>query len=131
MSSMDELKAAIVASINEKVGNQRMAIWDGMLDKLLELFTGLLDSCVGQLSPAKQAAILCNPNELQRSRMRRAVRREIYGNSSRRYEEQGGQYAADALFDGAKVLGEAKCAKAIVEMTTGDNYWPNADLFMG
>lgn len=109
----------------------KLILWDGLLDKLMELVINLMDSCIGQMTPAKQAEIMVDPNFIQRSRMRASVKKNLYDNSRSKYNQLGGEAVADGFFEACAAAGKGVCEQAVIEMTTGDNYWPNADLFMG
>lgn len=130
MSAAIELKTVFEAKLNEKAGKKQLAIFDGLLDKFIDMFIGILDGCLGQMSPDEQAESLTDPSYLQRSRMRREARRQVYGNSIARYETQGGDNAVIAFFEATKDIGKEKCQAAVIELTTGKNFWPNADLQM-
>lgn len=79
-------------------------VGEEFLDILLDLLLGLFEQCLGQNSKETVSGRVSKPNWFQRSALRRKIRRNIFENSRRRYNGEGGdavykaclQTAADA-----------------------------------
>lgn len=126
----DEFKTVLGQTLDAKQTDKKLAIFDGMMDKLLDLLMGLFDQCMGQLSPSQVAERVSNPSTFDKIRFRSRVRKHVYA-SSDDYKHNGGQHVADSVLETTQSLGKEKCHILIEELTTGDNFWPNDDLMMG
>lgn len=133
MSVCEEFKSEVTDIFNKQAANKEMALWDGLLDKLMELAVNLFDSCISQLSPAQVGENIAGArdNVVAKARFRKRVKKEVYDGDDKRWKEEGGQNAADGALQAFKNLGPEKCKALAVEMTSGDNFWPNEFLFMG
>ena len=130
MSPSEEFKDELTGVLNAKAGDKQLILLDGLMDKLLGLLMNLFDQCVGQLSPSEVAARVAKPSTLDKIRFRSRVRKGVYQSSSD-YKQQGGQNAADSVFDVTTKLGKEKCTALVREMTEGENWWPAEQFEMG
>ena len=126
----EDFKAGLTAELTAKSDNRQLVLFDGLQDKLLELLMGLFDQCLGQLSPAEVAQRVSQPSEATRIRFRTRVRQNLY-KSAKDYSEQGGKNVADSVLETTIVMGQEKCVALVKELTEGENWFPNDDLFMG
>lgn len=127
----EEFETQLSATLAKKAEGKQLILWDGLVDKLLELLMGLFDQCIGQLSSQEVAQRVTQVKKADKLRFRSRVKKHVYGNSSRKYQEGGGDHVADSVFDTTAAMGEAKCVALVKEMTEGENWWPNEDLLMG
>ncbi len=125
----EEFQTQLSATLSAKANGQQLILWDGLVDKLLEMLMGLFDQCIGQLSAEQVAARVASASTADKIRFRTRVRKNIYKNSDE-YREQGGQNVADSVFETTAAMGKDKCVALVKEMTEGDNWWPNQDLLM-
>lgn len=130
MKPSDEFKSTLSTTLNAKAGDKQLILFDGLMDKLLEMLMGLFDQCIGSLTPGEVAERVSNPSEATRIRFRTRVRKEVY-NGSKEYRAQGGQNVADSVLEATAALGNVKCEALVKEMTEGPNWFPNSDLLMG
>ena len=126
----DEFKTALTTTLNAKAADKKLAIFDGLMDQLLELLMGLFDQCLGQLSPGEVAQRVSQPSEATKIRFRTRVRQSIY-KSSKDYADQGGKHVADSVLETTAAMGAGPCLALVREMTEGENWFPNDDLLMG
>lgn len=125
----EEFQTQLSATLSAKANGQQLILWDGLVDKLLEMLMGLFDQCIGQLSAEQVAARVASASTADKVRFRTRVRKNIYKNSDE-YREQGGQNVADSVFETTAAMGKDKCVALVKEMTEGSNWWPNEDLLM-
>lgn len=125
----EEFQTQLSATLSAKANGQQLILWDGLVDKLLEMLMGLFDQCIGQLSAEQVAARVASASTADKIRFRTRVRKNIYKNSDE-YREQGGQNVADSVFETTAAMGKDKCVALVKEMTEGSNWWPNEDLLM-
>lgn len=126
----DDFKSDLTAKLNEKAGNKQLVLFDGLMDKLLELMLGLFDQCIGQLTPQQVAERVSNPSDATKIRFRTRVRQKVY-TSAQDFTSQGGRHVADSVLETTTKLGQEKCVALVKELTEGDNWFPNSDLLMG
>ncbi len=126
----EEFKSMLTATLNSKAAEKQLALFEGLMDQLLELLMGLFDQCLGKLSPAEVAERVSKPSEASRLRFRTRVRKNVY-KSAKEFSDQGGKHVADAVLETTAAMGEEACLALVREMTEGENFWPNGDLLMG
>lgn len=126
----EEFQTQLSATLTQKASGKQLILWEGLVDKLLELLMGLFDQCLGQLSPGEVAQRVSKASTADKVRFRARVRKNIYEDSAE-YRKQGGANVADSVFETTQLLGVEKCTALVKEMTEGDNWWPNEDLLMG
>lgn len=129
MSASDEFKNGLTERLNQKQQAKQLILWDGLIDKLIELLVGLFDQCIGNLSNAQVAARMAKPSNLDRVRFRTRVRKNLY-DDSKQFKDQGGASVADSVFETTQAMGKDKCEALVKETTDGDNWWPADDLVM-
>ena len=126
----DEFKAALTTTPNSKAAEKKLALFDGLMDQLLELLMGLFDQCLGQLSPGEVAQRVSKASTLDKIRFRSRVRKNVY-KSSNDYRANGGQHVADSVLETTAAMGQDKCTALVKELTEGENFWPNDEFRMG
>lgn len=126
----EEFELALTKNLSAKADGKQLILWDGLVDKLLELLMGLFDQCIGQLTSAEVAERVAQASKMDKVRFRTRVRKNIYKDSED-YRKQGGQNVADSVFETTAAMGKDKCEALVNEMTQGENWWPNEDLLMG
>lgn len=131
MTPSEEFKDTLSQNINAKSTAGKLALFDGLLDKLMDLLIGLFDQCIGQLTPAQVAARMVRAKPLDRQRFANNVRGSLYGGSSKEFKSKGGAEVAASVWETTAKLGKDKCEAVVTELTEGENWWPNSDLFMG
>lgn len=129
MSPIEDFKTTLTGVLNEKSGKKQLAIFDGLMDKLLELLTGLFDQCLGQLSPSEVAERVSAPSELTKIRFRTRVRKAVYKNSEE-YAAQGGKAVADSVLEVTAAMGLEKCTALVKQVSEGDEWFPFNDFVM-
>lgn len=123
MKPSDEFKASLTTTLNAKAADKKLAIFDGLMDKLLELLMGLFDQCLGQLSPSEVAQRVSQPSDATKIRFRTRVRQNVY-KSSRDYSEQGGKHVADSVLETTTAMGQQGCEMLVKELTEGAEWFP-------
>ncbi len=126
----EEFKTNLTTNLTKKSDGKQLILFDGLIDKLLELLMGLFDQCLGQLSPGQVAARVSSPSGITKIRFRSRVRKNIYDSSSD-YRRQGGQNVADSVLETTQEMGLAKCAELVAELTEGDEFFPHDEFKMG
>ena len=126
----EEFELALTSNLSAKADGKQLILWDGLVDKLLELLMGLFDQCIGQLTSGQVAERVSQASKMDKVRFRTRVRKNIYKDSDD-YRKQGGQNVADSVFETTAAMGQVKCEALVKEMTEGNNWWPNEDLLMG
>lgn len=129
MTPAEEFKSLLTATLNAKAADKQLAIFDGLMDQLLELLMGLFDQCLGQLSPAEVAQRVSQPSDATRIRFRTRVRQNVYRSSSE-YAKQGGKHVADSVLETTTALGQQKCVALVKQLTEGENWFPYDDFVM-
>lgn len=130
MKPSEEFESSLTKTLSAKADGQQLILWDGLVDKLLELLMGLFDQCIGQLSAGQVAQRVSSASKMDKVRFRTRVRKNIY-KSTEDYRQQGGQNVADSVFETTAAMGPEKCEALVKEITEGDNWWPNEEFLMG
>jgi hypothetical protein len=125
----EEFKTTLASTLSAKAANKQLAIFDGLMDQLLELLMGLFDQCLGQLSPGEVAQRVSQPSEATKIRFRTRVRQSVY-KSSRDFADQGGKHVADSVLETTAAMGQEKCVELVKELTEGENWFPNSEFLM-
>ena len=130
MKPSDDFKTTLTQTLNAKATDKKLVLFDGLMDRLLELLMGLFDQCLGQLSPGEVAQRVSQPSDTTKLRFRTRVRQQVY-KSSRDFADQGGKHVADSVLETTAAMGQEKCAALVTELTSGEEWFPNSDLLMG
>lgn len=126
----EDFQLQLSANLSKKADGKQLILFDGLVDKLLELLMGLFDQCIGQLSNAEVSERVSKASTADKIRFRTRVRKNVY-TSSDDYRKQGGQNVADSVFETTAAMGKDKCEALVKEMTEGENFWPNDSFLMG
>ena len=130
MKPSDDFKTSLQTTLNAKAADKKLALFDGLMDQLLELLMGLFDQCLGQLSPSEVAQRVSQPSDATKMRFRTRVRQNVY-KSSKDFADQGGKHVADSVLETTAAMGQDKCVALVKELTEGDNWFPNEEFRMG
>ena len=109
MATMTEkLEKALQKNLDKQVKDndapQSIAM-EGLFAILLDLLLGLFEQCLEQNSRDTLAGRIKKLRSYQKSQLRRKIKRKAYGNSTRRYSNEGGKYVLAACVQTAEDAG--------------------------